>query len=272
MLSEPVSSLLHSTELRVEQSQSILAFQRVGPETNPGFDRYLTIEGKQAFHIGNICGTCEFFFRRLNGANQKISPSELSERFRQGITTLDAEFLANLAPVLPNANYRVTLLKLTPQLVRPGESNDYFVNEQVELWGIDSFWNLPKDPRSEYYRTAPRPLGDRRELYEFLVPLVPSNWLHADTVTRYEQRIADDQQPTALAIATLDIKQPADWEDEPTITEHWCLAHYMLDGHHKTLAAARAGRPITLISFLAVDKSIATPEDIEFALTALAAT
>lgn len=172
--------------------------------------------------------------------------------------------------MLPNANYRATLLKISAQLVRPGENNDDFVKEQIELWGVDRFWNLAHDPRSEYYRTDARPLGDRRELFEFLVPLVPTNWLDADTVTKYEERIADGEQPTALAIATLDVKQPADWEGDPAITEHWCLAHYMLDGHHKTLAAARVGRPITLLSFLAVDESIASHEDFEFALAALA--
>lgn len=264
-----MSSLLHSSELRVEQSESTLAFERVGPETNPGFDRYLTIDGRRAYHVGNICGTCAFLFQRLDGANQKISPSEVSDRLRTGLGTLDTEFVARLAPILPNANYRVTLLKITPHLIRPGEPNDYFIKEQVDLWGIDSFWNLAHDPRTEYYRTDARPLGDRRQLFEFLVPLVPTNWLHADTVSQYEARIADGEQPTALAIATLDVKQPADWTDEPPITAHWCFAHYMLDGHHKMLAAARARRPITLLSFLAIDHSIASKNDIDFALDAL---
>ena len=44
---------------------------------------------------------------------------------------------------------------------------------------------------------------------------------------------------------------------------HWCLAHYLLDGHHKTFAASKAGRRLPLLSFLAIDKGIATPEQVE---------
>jgi hypothetical protein len=40
-------------------------------------------------------------------------------------------------------------------------------------------------------------------------------------VTKYEARIADGEQPTAIAIAALDVKQPADWESDPGITAHF---------------------------------------------------
>lgn len=43
--------------------------------------------------------------------------------------------------------------------------------------------------------------------------------------------------------------------------EHWCLAHYLLDGHPKVYAAASADAPVGLLSFLAVCQSIAEPED-----------
>ena len=42
-----------------------------------------------------------------------------------------------------------------------------------------------------------------------------------------------------------------------------CLAHYLLDGHHKVFAANKAGLPITLLAFLAVEQGISSAEQIE---------
>lgn len=60
----------------------------------------------------------------------------------------------------------------------------------------------------------------------------------------------------------MDIKEPATFKGKPAVTEHWCLAHYLLDGHHKTFAASEVGKPITLLSFLSLDESLATEESI----------
>jgi tRNA isopentenyl-2-thiomethyl-A-37 hydroxylase MiaE len=55
------------------------------------------------------------------------------------------------------------------------------------------------------------------------------------------------------------------------VTEHWCLAHYLLDGYHKTYAASLARKSITLLSFLALAESVATEENIDKTLEVLAA-
>lgn len=267
-----MSNLVQTSQLSVTGSISSLAFHRTGPETNPGWDRYLILKGKRAFHVGNICDTCEFFFQRLEGAIEKVSPAELGDRLREGVDELDGELVRKLGRALPRGRYRAMLLELSPTLVQPGGGTDYFANEQVELWGVDSFWNLLHDPRTEYYRSASASLGDGAQLFEFVVPMMPSNWLGTETVAAYENRLRAGDQPTALAISVLDVKRPAVWEGDPPVTEHWCLAHYLLDGHHKTLAAARAQAPLRFVSFLAVDESIATEEDVERTLRTLGAT
>ncbi|MBE9002065.1 hypothetical protein IQ274_28640 [Nostoc sp. LEGE 12447] len=88
-------------------------------------------------------------------------------------------------------------------------------------------------------------------------------------MVHYQDEIAHGGQPTAFAVSVLDVKQPAVWEDNPEITEHWCLAHYLLDGHHKIYAAAQTNKPLNLVSFLAVDESLASEEEIKSALTYL---
>ncbi len=46
------------------------------------------------------------------------------------------------------------------------------------------------------------------------------------------------------------------------IDTHWCLARYLLDGHHKLFAAAN-DQPVRLLSFLSVDDGICNTDDIK---------
>jgi hypothetical protein len=264
-----MSVLRESGELQIQVSESIVGFEQLGPDFNPNFDRYLTIGGERAYHMGNICGTCDFVFERLKGANQKVSPAAIGDGLRRGVHSLADELVATVAGVLPRGAYRPTLLEVTPMLVQPGGPADYFTHEQVELFGIDTFWSLPHDPRTEYYRDASPALGHGRQLFEFVVPMVPSSWLRAEAVAEYEDDLNSSEQPTAFALSVLDVKGPANWQGDPPVTEHWCLVHYLLDGHHKMHAAARTRRPVTLLSFLATGESIATSAQIEDALRAL---
>jgi hypothetical protein len=266
-----MSTLLDLREISVADSSSCVAFERAGSAMNPGFDRYLLLKGVQAYHLGNVCDTCEFLFQRLSGADKKVSPVEVGERLRHAVDGLEDGIIDSIERALPAGRYEAMVLELTPTLVQPGSSGDYFTHEQVELWGVDPFWNLPHDPRTEYYRGDPLSLGEGRELFEFAVPMMPSNWLEAETIDRYARRLATGERATALAISILDVKQPAIWEGDPAVREHWCLTHYLLDGHHKTLAAARTQRPLQLLSFLSADESLASQEQMGFALTALAA-
>jgi hypothetical protein len=99
--------------------------------------------------------------------------------------------------------------------------------------------------------------------------MLPLTWLDQERLIHYKDEIAHGGQPTAFTLSVLDIKQPADWNGDPEITEHWCLAHYLLDGHHKTYVAAQQNAPLNLVSFLAVDESLASEEQIKSALFAL---
>jgi hypothetical protein len=253
---------LNTSRVTVEHSHSLLAFESAANEYWKIWDRFLTVDGKAAYHIGNVCGTCAFFFERLDGANQSISAAELSDNFRKGLKDVDDSMLGKIKPILPNGDYVASLLEVIPDRVLPGSGIDYFANEQVALWGIDGFWNLPHYTKTEYYRSRNKDLGDRKKLFEFIVPMFPGNWLKANEVEEYKSAMASGQKPTALALSVLDIKQPATWDGEPGVTEHWCLAHYLLDGHHKMFAASEVGKPVTLLSFLSLGESLATEENV----------
>jgi hypothetical protein len=248
--------------ITVKHSGSLLAFTHTGNDHWKKWDRFLTVEGKPAYHLGNICGTCEFLFERLEGANRSISAKEIVDKLREGLIEIDASVLDPIKAIVPDGDYVACLLEVSPKRVLPGSQDDYFAHEQIDVWGIDGFWGLPHYPKTEYYRNRTIDLGDRKQLFEFIVPMYPGNWLNKAGLTEYQSIIETGQKPTALAIAVLDIKEPARCTGEPEVNEHWCLAHYMLDGHHKMFAASEAQKPLTLLSLLSLDESLASKDEI----------
>lgn len=193
-----MNRLIDKKSWLIKNSNSILAFEKSGGGGLDEWDRYITIDGKKAFHIGNVCGTCEFFFERLEGANQGISSEEISTTLQTGISKLDSEFLSKVSFILPDGDYEVSLIEMTPTLVDLGEEEDYFSNEQVQVWGIDGFWGLPHYPKTKYYRGITKELTDSSKLFEFVVPTFPVHWLSDATVDKYESLITDENRPTAL--------------------------------------------------------------------------
>jgi hypothetical protein len=76
---------------------------------------------------------------------------------------------------------------------------------------------------------------------------------------------------TAVAVSVLDVKGPADWvgEEPSGPLEHWCLTHYLLDGHHKLHAAHLSGRPLRLLTFVALSQGVSTKEQVDEVLRLL---
>jgi hypothetical protein len=257
-------------KLTVRNSKSPLSFATRGGGSWEAWDRFITIDGKDAYHIGNICGTCSFFFRRCVGANKSLNPVDFQDQLSSGLTGLTDTQVSVLSELLPNGDYEASLLFRVPRLVTPGEEDDYFRREQPALWGIDGFWGLPHDPRTKYYRGADKPIADGARLFEFIIPMFPEGWLDPSRVLEFQARLQEGRRPTALAISVLDIKQPANWDGKQAVTSHWCLAHYVIDGHHKLFAASRAQRPVGLISMLALGRGVSSPEEHAKLITAQA--
>jgi hypothetical protein len=233
------------------------------PEGSWSGRRLMLLDGKPAFELSFPCGTCQFLFRRMEGSNESVSVEALQDRRVAGLAELDADVVTAFGWLLERGSYIPMLLDIEPRQVLPGSGGDYFSEEQVATWGVESFWGLPVYPSTAYYRTFEAPVSREAHLYEFVVPMVPPTWAEPARLQDYEQRFAAGQSSTAVAVSTLDVCAPAvgtlggDWH------EHWGLTHFLLDGHHKFQAAARTGRPLRLLSLLAVDASLATSEQVE---------
>src|SRR4051812_42838411 len=104
-----VGDLLAKREATSTAPDSRIGIMTTGDGNWPEWDRFLTIDGKKAYHIGNICGTCEFVFERLEGAVHKLSPKRLSAQFKIGVEKLDEDLIQTAVGELPAGNYRVLL-------------------------------------------------------------------------------------------------------------------------------------------------------------------
>ena len=193
-----------SRRFQIENGTSLLGFDSTGGGYWKTWDRFLTVEGKAAYHLGNICGTCPFFFERLDGANQLIDAAAIRDAVNAGIDSVEVEAAQCFQALLPNGNYKALLFDIAPRMVALGTSDDYFANEQVQTWGLDLFWNLPHDPRVQYYRGNTRCFDAHATLFGFLIPMIPYNWLDQNRVTDY---LDSTCQPTAVALSVLDVKQ-----------------------------------------------------------------
>lgn len=264
-----MSSILDRRTHTVSGSSSPLTFS--DDRSGDGPWRSLVIDGKPAYDLGTMCDTCSFIFERMSGANQSLASEEIAAVLRDGIAAVDEELVRAASGAIPDGEYTAALLEVMPKLVWPGNEDDYFSNEQLELWEIDPFWGLPHSPRVPYYRTETRPARPNAVLFEFVIPMFPPRWLDDEVVADYRTRIERGERPTALGVSVLDVRQPATWEGEGEITQHWCLAHFILDGNHKMYAAARVHASARLLTFISLDWSIATQDEVDHAMELLAA-
>ncbi len=230
--------------------------------------RLLFLDERPAFELSFWCGTCQFLFKRLDGANDTVSLEDCGERLAAGLDGIDDAIVGRFAEVLPRGTYVPLLVQIEPRLVLPAADDDYFAHEQVATWSFDSFWGLPQYPHTPYYRTfetavraKSRPKDAEAHLYEFVVPMVPPSWNDPKRVEQLAELLDRSSTPTAVAVSTLDVSQPAVLAG-PDYYAHWGLTHFLLDGHHKVHAAARAGKSLQVLSLLSVDASLATPEQV----------
>lgn len=247
--------------LTIRESQSAIDFECV-PPVGRCFERYLTLGGERAYHIGLDCWSCVFSLSRLAGADKAEPQSQFFPPFGEDLRELTQESVSAIEPALPNGEYIVMLTSESPRLVTSGDERDYFTTEVPRTF---PFHTRSRGGPIEYYRTRSFAFDEDRAFFEFVIPLVPGARLHAEAVLKYEALLEHGGDATAVAISILDKRGPSDWPDDfqPEFKEHWCLTHYLIDGHHKMRAAANTRRGLMMVSFLAADRGISKPADIQ---------
>ncbi len=239
-----------------------MRFGAIDPKS-PFSPRYLFMAGKPAFELSLWCGTCPFLFQRQGGADGTLSSeAPLVEDLERGLSDVPEAVASAFADLLPEGEYLPLLLEVAPELVAPRDQRDYFTHEQVVTWGVDAFWGLPENPRAFYYRTFETAVTAEAHLYEFVVPMVPPSWNDREQVRHYVDLLSSGVTPTAVALSTLDICQPAMGDESTDYYAHWGLTHFLLDGHHKVEAAAISGTRVRLLALVSLKGSLAGPDDV----------
>jgi len=165
-----MSKLIQALDAASTSTESRIGFATQGSASLPVWDRFITLDGKKAHYLGNICGTCEFIFERHEGANSKVSPERLSELFRSGISDINDAIKGAVMALLPAGGYKMLLLSCVPRLITPSKAGDYFFEEQIDLWGVDPFWGVPHYTRNEYYRTEVLKISEHGGLFSSSCP------------------------------------------------------------------------------------------------------
>ena len=223
------------TTLTVTESSSVLAFP-LGDGTNRPWRRYLTLSETHLYFLGNVCETCELLFSRIHMAPLPLAPAALHAQLQSGLRTLDQPLLDTIAPILPTGSYHVSLLSLQPKAIHHRATAD------------------PHTPLFTYYQTSDQRIDRHRTLHELILPLMGETALNPATIESYRRRFRAGHQSTAVALSMVDVRYPSGRGFE------WNLIHFLLDGHHKMRAASQQRRPITLLSFLSIDQSLAREE------------
>ena len=113
-----------------------------------------------------------------------------------------------------------------------------------------------------------------QRFFHFFVPMEPPHVLNRRRIDEWRERLEAGERPLAVGVSVLDVKTipwaAGDGADpELLLGAEWCLATYLIDGHHKVQAASEAHLPVGLLSFIARRPSIAADEDIAAVLREL---
>lgn len=232
---------------------SIIGFDNQGGDGWERWYRYITVNGQRIFEIGNVCGTCEVYFKKLMELDPEIEEREVAKIMNNGISNIDDVTLQKIMKIIPSGDYVCSLTRIKPTI---NSENDYFSNEQIETWGIDSFAGINK-PGTKYYRGNNFEVKNKELFIELIIP-TQSSKIDEQRVEYYIEKLKKGENTTCLSLTVLDIKAPGMWEDEnePKFNTHWCLSNYLIDGHHKVEASRRCGIPITMLSLINKHESI----------------
>jgi hypothetical protein len=231
------------------------ASARIGVEWQRQPARYLTIDGVPAYQIAYSCGTCGMVLRREPAAPSTSMPAtEVRDHLNAGLDELDGAVIEAFSSQLPRADYLVMLLDVQPQLATPGSIDDYFTTDGPTGWQNEEFEYTLDPANISYYRLGQRSVGEHDHLFEFAVPMTEPASLDETTTTQYANASG---HPTAVAFGLLDIEGP--WFRRE---RHWGLFHFLLDGHHKTAAAATADTPLRLMTFVSATDSFASDHEL----------
>jgi hypothetical protein len=252
-------------EFEVKNPNSRITFEQTGGGSHKVWDRFISVDKEKMYHIGNVCGTCEFFFiKQSKSLDKNFNKNTLIDSLNSGSFELSEERVRELSVIIPDGKYLVLKTIIKPKIVTKFSENNYFKKEQRETW-IEDFdresLTLEEFEFNDYYRESLVDFGkiecdNKDAFFNFFIPLYNTNELDKSRVEFYKSKLLNGEMPIVLSIGVLDVKYACNFEEiEPEFGTHWCLANYIIDGHHKIKAASELGQEIGLITFVSRNES-----------------
>lgn len=253
-------------KIDIKSPEPLITFSTTGGGSWKEWDRFIELANEKAFHIGNVCGTCNFFFKKLGGAVNRSNSKRLVEVLKADESIIGDNAIGELSQLFESGDYLVVNATVKPKHVVPFGDDDYFSHEIIDIYGITEFSGLPFFPDTTYYRCEDETIDNETRRFTFIVPMIPDSWLDEETINYYSGKIAADEKPTCVALSVIDDKQASDWPDDVDHTRHLCIANYLIDGHHKLFAAAKLGKEINILSFINLNRGVSSHENVLKAL------
>lgn len=223
--------------------------------------RDLDLDGSSLYRIGNVCDTCEALFEKYKDAEFPLTPRELAEKLRAGLVELSPTIIDTIAKILPKGEYAISLLEFHPALIK-FKDPEYYIWENTQPAKVPGEWWPKVERLKPWWFAQPKqsPGFQDEALYEAVLPLLSENQLNQVAIDQYISAFQTGHKPTTLALSVIDMRSVSGRAFD------WKLIHFLLDGHHKLMAASQTGKPLTLLSFLNISESFAPNEWIKKSL------
>jgi len=89
--------ILDRAAINAGTTDSRISFATEGGGAWKVWDRFLTVDGKKAYHLGNVCQTCQFLFERLDGANTSVNIESAVDALAAGVRAIAEPVVAQVA-------------------------------------------------------------------------------------------------------------------------------------------------------------------------------
>ena len=189
---------------------------------------HLALNKKPIYLIGNTCGTCSAIFERIQNNELPLSSNQVGQKLEQGLNSIPQNIVETVNQLLPKGQYIIGLLETIASMERPRSRR-----EHANFCRADYFWLQHLGRQDWTFKN------------EIILPIYQEKLLDEERISYYTQAIENGARPTALAFSIFDIRVPMGGS-----YFEWTLAHFLLDGHHKVMAASRIKKPISILSFL----------------------
>jgi hypothetical protein len=211
--------------------------------------RQVRVRGLTAYNQGTMCDTCPFLYEQVESVTPSLSGIDISNMLRSGLSDISKELVDSISTLVPSGDYAVAKLTTLPKFI------------EIKKWARSA----KRDARFGYpvgygYIENDFFIGRKFQVDPFgyveesILPLYSINHLNQKTTDYYKNQLEMGKKPVALALTIVDGKHSMSGSGY-SAPDVFNIMHFLLDGHHKVMAACEARIEIDILSFFRITGS-----------------